>query len=602
MLNGRLYRAAFMPFLLALVVAAFSLTQLPGALSSTLAPEAFEAGPAMSELGELARRFPHRRAGSGADQAMARYVARQLRSLGGTAGGGFSVHSYSFSAQTIDGERTLSNVVAQRPGSTDAPPILIVAHRDAADGPARAELSGTAALLELARVFADRETRRPIVIASTSGGSGGDEGAAQLLSELHGPFDAAVVLGDIAGTRTQRPIVIPYSEDLGFAPLLLQRTLSNSISQQAGIAPGAPSAVSQLVHLALPLAVGEQGVLEQGGIPAVLVGASGEAGTGAHERVSSERMEGLGRSVLSAVDALDTAANVPATAQSGIVLSHQELPGWALRLLVLMLMVPVLVTAADGLARLHRRGVRVAHLAGWTLSCAAPFFACALFAYVLGFLGVLGGAPGAAAVLARAMPVGATAAIALLTTALVFVLAWMGWSSLVRTLRWGARPDPDAAGLATVSVALALALLVWIGNPLTALLLIAPLHVFLVLSTPQLRPPHVLGSIALLVLAAVPFALVLLYYALALGAGPVAVAWGALLAFAGGHVGPVSALLWSIAFGCCAAAALLALAADIAPDAPAPPGGPREIRFMSRGPLTYAGPGSLGGTESALRR
>ena len=89
-------------------------------------------------------------------------------------------------------------------------------------------------------------------------------------------------------------------------------------------------------------------------------------------------MEGLGRSVLGAVDALEQQRTCR-NAQSGIVLSHQELPGWALRLLVLMLMSPSR-HPADGLARLHRRGVRVAHLAGWTLSCAAPFFACALFA------------------------------------------------------------------------------------------------------------------------------------------------------------------------------------------------------------------------------
>ena len=50
---------------------------------------------------------------------------------------------------------------------------MILAHRDAADARlARRELSGTAALLELARVFAARETQRTIVLVSTSGGSG----------------------------------------------------------------------------------------------------------------------------------------------------------------------------------------------------------------------------------------------------------------------------------------------------------------------------------------------------------------------------------------------------------------------------------------------
>jgi len=89
---------------------------------------------------------------------------------GGTAGGGFSVRSVRFTGQTIDGERSLTNVIAQRPGSTNATPIVILAHRDAAARGARAELSGTAALLELAHVFAGRETKRTIILVSSSGG------------------------------------------------------------------------------------------------------------------------------------------------------------------------------------------------------------------------------------------------------------------------------------------------------------------------------------------------------------------------------------------------------------------------------------------------
>jgi len=183
----------------------------------------------------------------------------------------------------------------------------------------------------------------------------------------------------------------------------------------------------------------------------------------------------------------------------------------------------------------------------------------------------------------------------------VFVLAWMGWSALVQRLGWGTRPDADAAGLATVMVALALALLVWLANPLTALLMVPALHIFMALSTPQLRPRRVLGSIGLLALAALPLALVGLYYAEQLGGGPLAAAWGTLLLVAGGYVAPVSALLWSIAFGCGAASLLGSVAAELAPSVVAE-GVPGDMHFTSRGPLTYAGPGSLGGTESALYR
>ena len=154
MLNWRLYRAAFVPFLFALALAAFSLSPRPLPLTSTLAPDAFQGPRAFAELRSLAARFPDRRPGSAGDGRLAAVVASTLKGLGGTAGGGFSVRVQRFDAQTIDGERTLSTVIAERPGSTSATPIVILAHRDAAAAGSEAELSGTAGLLELARVFA----------------------------------------------------------------------------------------------------------------------------------------------------------------------------------------------------------------------------------------------------------------------------------------------------------------------------------------------------------------------------------------------------------------------------------------------------------------
>ena len=71
---------------------------------------------------------------------------------------------------------------------------------------------------------------------------------------------------------------MPYSDGFGSAPLQLQRTVADAITQEAGIDPGAPSTLGQLAHLAFPLAVGEQGALDARGVPAVLVQASGERG------------------------------------------------------------------------------------------------------------------------------------------------------------------------------------------------------------------------------------------------------------------------------------------------------------------------------------
>jgi hypothetical protein len=71
------------------------------------------------------------------------------------------------------------------------------------------------------------------------------------------------------------------------------------------------------------------------------------------------------------------------------------------------------------------------------------------------------------------------------------------------------------------------------------------------------------------------------------------------LLLAGGQIGLLGAILWSVAFGCVAAAAMLAVRAQ------QPPPGPQMADLHEvtiRGPMSYAGPGSLGGTESALRR
>jgi hypothetical protein len=613
MLNGRLYRVAFVPFLFALAIAAFSLGSRPQPYTSTLAPDAFEGAPAFAELQRLAQEFPRRRPGSPGDEALARYVAQKLEGLGGAAGGGFSVHTYRFSAQTIDGERQLSTVVAQRPGSTSAAPILILAHRDAAAGGAAAELSATAALLELARVFATRETKRTIVLASTSGGSGGDEGVRQLLARLPaiggsaapgggGSFDAAIVLGDLAGAKARPPFVVPFSNGLGSAPLELQRTVDAAIAAEAGIDPGAPSTLGQLAHLAFPMTVGEEGVLNAAGIPAVLVQVSGERGPSPRDAVGAERLEGLGRAVLSAVDALDIAPDVPQAMQTSVLLAHKTLPAWALRLLALTLLLPPLVAALDGLARARRRRLPVGRWTLWTLSCALPFFICAVLAYVLGWLGVLGAAP-PAPVLPGAFSFDGRAATAVVAVALTFALAWLLWGVLVRRLRWSVRPDPEIAGLAMLLVLLPVGVIAWLGNPFTVLLALPAVHLWLLFAEPErlVLGPAIrrLVSLALVAVGVLPLALLILFYAHQLGLGVGDVVWTGVLLLAAGPVGLLGAILWSLAFGCGAAAVMLA----VWPASPPPRmRDGRRVEVTIRGPLSYAGPGSLGGTESALRR
>jgi hypothetical protein len=341
-------------------------------------------------------------------------------------------------------------------------------------------------------------------------------------------------------------------------------------------------------------------VLDQQGLPAVLVGASGEQASSPQERVSAERLEGLGRGVLSAVDALDTAPDVPQALQTGLVLGRKTMPEWALRLLLGMLLLPPLIAAADGLARLRRRRAKVRRWTVWTLSCALPFLCCAVFAWVLGRLGIIGAAP-SVPVPGGAIPLDGSGITALVAVALTFVLTWLLWGALVRRLDISAparRPDGEVAGLPVALLLTGLAIVVWIGNPYAALLLIPALHLWLLLASPELRPRRP-AALAIVLIGLAPLVLLMSFYARQLGLGPAALAWNALLLVAGGHIGFGSALLWSLALGCAAAAAMVAalpVGADVLPHA----GEDTEITI--RGPMSYAGPGSLGGTESALRR
>jgi peptidase M28-like protein len=607
MLNWRLYRAAFLPVLFALAIAAFSLAPRPRPLTSTLAPDAFDGARAFGELDSLARQYPDRRPGSRGDAELARHISSAIQGLGNTAGGGFTVHTSSFTAQSIRGERTLTSVIAKRPGSTSATPIVILAHRDAAAvGNGRAQLSGTAALLELARVFAARETRRTIVLVSTSGGSGGDAGAANLAahrSEIGQPglLDAAIVLGDLAGSRVRTPLVVPFSDGFGSASLQLQRTVDYAITQQTGSDPGAPSPAGQLAHFAFPLTVGEQGPLDAAGIPAVLVSVSGESGPSSRQGVSEAHMESFGRAVLSAVDALDAAPDVATALQTGVLVQHQTIPAWAVRMLTAALLLGPLILALDGVARARRRRRRASRSVGrwtlWTLTCALPFFLVAVFAWLLGRLGVIGAAP-SAPVPAAALPFDGAAATAVVAAGLVLALAWLLWPVLLRRLGLTSRPDPELAGLSILLVLLTVCVVAWMFNPFAALLLLPALHLWLPIASPELRP-RPLGAIALVGIALLPLVLLVSFYIDQLGLGPGETAWTAVLLLAGGHVGVPAAALWSLAFGCVAAVAMLVLSL------PAPPRGPEgddDIEVTTRGPVSYAGPGSLGGTESALRR
>ena len=263
MLDPRMYRTGLVVVAVAALVLAFSLQNQPNALTSSLAPDAFNGQNAYSTMTAMAKDYPVRSPGSAGDEDVAKQVQNSLNRFG------FPAVLTTFSARTADGTQPIEDVVGIRPGMA-AGSLVILTHRDARGSPSAASLSGTATLIELARDLQGETLNHTVVLASTSG-SQGTAGAIHLAQTLGGPIDAVLVLGDLASKHVRQPVVVPWSNAPLVAPLLLRSTVSSELNQQAAIPSHGASVFGQFVHLAVPLTLTEQGPFVARGIPAVLL-------------------------------------------------------------------------------------------------------------------------------------------------------------------------------------------------------------------------------------------------------------------------------------------------------------------------------------------
>ena len=111
--------------------------------------------------------YPARQPGSSADDRLGHSIANTL----GSKPDDFSVRRDRFTAQTVNGARRLTDVIATRPG-TEPGSIVIVASRDGSASQGPGGLSGTATLLELGHDLSGETLQRSVVLASVSGTAG----------------------------------------------------------------------------------------------------------------------------------------------------------------------------------------------------------------------------------------------------------------------------------------------------------------------------------------------------------------------------------------------------------------------------------------------
>jgi hypothetical protein len=591
MLDPRIYRTGLVVVALAAVVLAFSFENQPGPLPASLAPQAFNGGNVYATMKQLSKQYPFRRPGSNSDEDIASLVSAGLTKYG------FAPTTSTFTARTADGTRTLENVVGSRPG-VQSGSIVIVASRDARGSPATASLSGTAALIELARDLEGETLQRTVVLASTSG-TQGQAGALQLARTLGGPIDAVIVLGDLASTHVRQPVIAPWSTSPVLAPPALRNTVAAQLNQQAAIGSGGTSVFGQFAHLAFPLTISAQGPFGAHGIPAVALSLSGERGPAPDAAISGpSQLSLVGRSVLSTISALQGGANVPAPS-AYVLFDNDVVPGWAISLFVLALVVPVLLTTIDGIARAKRRGYHVWRWLLVVLAAALPFALVVLLVLGARLIGMLGVAP-PAPIGAGEVPLHSAGVAVLIVGALIVIGPLLVlWPAAIHFAAGPARkrdPEGTVAGamIAVLLMTCLVTIAIWLLNPFAAALLAPALHLWLIALLPDVRVPTPV-RFGLLLLGLVPVGLLIVYYSVTLGFGPIQVLWGATLLVAGHVVSPLAALAWSVFLGCAVTAGGVVVALARLPR-------PEQAPVTVRGPATYAGPGSLGGTKSALRR
>jgi multisubunit Na+/H+ antiporter MnhG subunit len=596
-IEPRIYRAGFLPALLALVLVAFSLESAPRPAAQGLAADAlFEGVGTVSMVRDIAATTPDRRAGRRGDAAVASRVKQAF------VGHGFATTIDRFQQ---DGTK-LVNVIGRRPGSTNKQ-IVVMAARDAATVPDEpGSAADTAALIEFARVFEGRASKRTLVLASVDGSQLGDAGARRFADTLAQPGDveAVVVLSNLGATRSSGPLVVGWSNGVGRGNLGIERTVASSLREELASIPHQEGAFAQFARLTFPVAPGAQGVLLPDGIEAVRLSGSGELRPDeSGNRIDVLRYGALGRSALRVVSALDAARSTPKHGPGAYIqFAGKVMPVWPVRLLALAFLLPALMASVDALARARRRREPVSPWLVWLASALLPFVLGLALALVLVLVGLARDAP-PAPLDPRSVTLDTQAVCSLIATAFAILLAWiLGRSSVIR--RAASLPDPSAPGAACItSLALCLLVLVLVfTNPFAALLLVPAVHLWMLgtLTEATWRTGVVMYLLGLL-----PVAAVAAYYLFRLDLGPIDGAWYLFLLVTGNETGVLTTagLVLLAAITGSVGAILLARARHGEPAHERRGGGrPTEPAPSIFGPGGHAGPGAIGQARSTLGR
>ena len=551
MIDPRIYRVAFAPALVALVVLMFSVEPIPEPLPTpeTFASD-FDGRRAAATAREIVEVAPERTPGSAGDDAAADLVADRF---GAIASGKLSEQEFD---GTFDGDDVeLRNVALTLPGNSGET-IVMVANRDSAEGSgATSSAAATALLLEAAAELGRTSHEKTIVLLSAAGGAEGGQGVREFFENFPtlDQVQGVVAISQPGAPEPALPHLLAWSTGDESTSAQLVETAESALREETGRGPGLGGWVGNLFRLAIPAGVGAEAVAISQGLDAIGISGHGERQPAPESdqvtSLSDDSLVEFGNTALALVLALD-ATDVELThGPSGyLTLAGNLVPGWAIGLLTLTLLLPALVTAIDGLARASRRGEPVLGSLLWTLALSLPFLGARVIAYLLALVGLAPDPefpfdPGYYGFGWRA---------ALVLVAIAAAFAGVVW--LLRPERLPPRPRRETLATALGTVLSVSVLVVWIRNPYLGLLCLPLAHVW----TPAAWPGRSFGPGPIVVLVAVallPVAAAFVHLAERLEFG-LAAPWQFLLMVTGDQVAALDAFL-----GCLIAGALVGLVA-----------------------------------------
>lgn len=430
---------------------------------------------------EFDHEYPDRRPGTSSAVEAARWVQERFDELGVAA----RIVPQTTVSPVSHRPLSLSNVEASLAGRTSET-IVVYAHRDTVGTHgAPAEAVDTIALLEFARdAIATRDRRRSYLFVSTDGawaGAGGVRALAERLGDRGRSVVAVIGLDRIAAgtSRAHLPWTASgrWSQPLGLTDVAL-----DAARREGGVGKP-PSIAMQLLMLAAPVSLYEQGHLVRAGLPVVTVTTAGERRRELPRRADADATTQSMRVAQRTISALDGVDTLQSAGKTYLVGEHRAFRGWAIKILMATLLVPFWVAAVDLLARQLRRG-RLTLAVGSVARAAIGGLWILSILWVLGAMGAfpaVGDRPPDPSVMGR----GTAPAIAVW-----LALSAIGWL-LVRGPDWRHRTlgddvtrDRPRSTLAVALVGLGLLTVLMLSvNPYAVPFFALPLHLWLLLAS-----------------------------------------------------------------------------------------------------------------------